>query len=40
MNARVNNLLLADDKFMPEMHLKLPGFIKAFAAHCIKIKKE
>ena len=40
MNARVNNLLLADDKFMPEMHLKLPGFIKAFAAHFIKIKKE
>ena len=26
MNEIVNNLLLADDKFMPEMHLKQPGF--------------
>ena len=25
MNAIVNNLLLAEDKFMPEMHLKEPG---------------
>ena len=40
MNARVNKLLLSGDKFMPEMHLKLPGFIKAFVAHYIKIKKE
>ena len=22
----LNNFLLAGDKFMPEMHLKLPGF--------------
>ena len=26
MNAIVNNLLLARDKFMPEMHLRQPGF--------------
>ena len=34
MNARVG------DKFMLEMHLKLPQFIKVFVAHSIKIKKE
>ena len=27
MNETVNKLLLAGDKFMPEMHLKQPGFI-------------
>ena len=26
MNAIVNKLLLAGDKFMPEMHLRQPGF--------------
>ena len=26
MNEKVNTLLLAGDKFMPEMHLKQPGF--------------
>ena len=26
MNEIVNKLLLAGDKFMPEMHLKQPGF--------------
>ena len=26
MNKRVNKVLLAGDKFMPEMHLKQPGF--------------
>ena len=26
MNDIVNKFLLADDKFMPEMHLKQPGF--------------
>ena len=25
---------------MPEMHLKLRGFMKVFAAHSMKIKKE
>ena len=27
MNETVNKLLLAGDKFMPEMHLKQPGFV-------------
>ena len=27
MNEIVNNFLLAGDKFMPEIHLKQPGFI-------------
>ena len=27
MNEIANKLLLAADKFMPEMHLKQPGFI-------------
>ena len=26
MNKNINNFLLAGDKFMPEMHLKQPGF--------------
>ena len=26
MNEIVNKFLLADDKFIPEMHLKPPGF--------------
>ena len=26
MNEMVNNFLLAGDKFMPEMHLRQPGF--------------
>ena len=26
MNATINKLLLAGDKFIPEMHLKQPGF--------------
>ena len=26
MNAIVNKLLLTGDKFMPEMHLRQPGF--------------
>ena len=40
MKERVNNLLLAGDKFIPEMHLKLPAFMKLFVDHLIKIKKE
>ena len=27
MNEIVNNFLLVGDKFLPEMHLKQPGFI-------------
>ena len=26
MNEIINNFLLVDDNFMPEMHLKQPGF--------------
>ena len=26
MNEKVNKFLLTGDKFMPEMHLKQPGF--------------
>ena len=26
MNAIINKFILAGDKFMPEMHLKQPGF--------------
>ena len=26
MSETINNLLLAGDKFMPEIHLKQPGF--------------
>ena len=29
MNEIVNNFLLAGDKFMPEIHLKQPGFTKS-----------
>ena len=32
MNAIVNKLLLAGDKFMPEMHLRQPGF--TYSACC------
>ena len=39
MNEIVNNFLLAGDKFMPEMHLKQPGFI-VLVDHLLKIKKE
>ena len=31
MNEIVNKFLLVGDKFMPEMHLKQPGFI--YSAH-------
>ena len=40
IHARVKKLLIAGDKFMPEMHLELLGFIKMFVAHSVKIKKE
>ena len=28
MNEIVNKILLVEDKFMPEMHLRKPGFTK------------
>ena len=38
MNKIVNEFLLAGDKFMPEMHLKQPGF--TYSACGAKAKKE
>ena len=40
MNEIVNKLLLAGDKFMPEMHLKQPGFTYSALDHLLKTKKE
>ena len=34
MNEIVNKLLLAGDKFMPEMHLKHPGFTCSACGPC------
>ena len=36
----MNKFLLVRDKFMPEMHLKQPGFIMLLVAHLPKTKKE
>ena len=38
MNEIVNKFLLAGDKFMPEMHLKQPGF--TYSPCLLKIKKK
>ena len=40
MNEIVNKFLSAGDKFMPEMHLKQPGLLRALVNHLIKTKKE
>ena len=41
MNKIVNKFLLVGDKFMPEMHLKQPGFLNMVVlVHLLKIKKE
>ena len=39
MNEMVNKLLLAGDKFMPEMHLKQPGFTYSACGPFAKNKK-
>ena len=43
MNEIVNKFLLAGDKFMPEMHLKQPGFTYSacgpFAKNKVRIQK-
>ena len=36
MNEIVNNFLLVGDKFMPEMHLRKPGFT---CCACVSFKK-
>ena len=39
MNEIVNKFLLAGDKFMPEMHLKQPGFTYSACGSFTKKKK-
>ena len=43
MNKIINKFLLTGDKFMPELHLKQPGFtfgaFGTFTKHCERIKK-
>ena len=43
MNQIINKFLLNGDKFMPELHLKLPGFTYSacgpFAKHRERIQK-
>ena len=39
MNEIVNKVLLVGDKFMPEMHLKQPGFLYSACAPLTKNKK-
>ena len=40
MNEIVNRFLLAGDKFMPEIHLRQPGFTYSACGPLLKIKKE
>ena len=40
MNKIVNKFLLAGNKFMPEMHLKQPGFTYSACGPFTKTKKE
>ena len=40
MNEIVNKFLLADDKFMPEMHLKQPGFTCSVCGRFTKNKEK
>ena len=39
MNEKVNKFLLTGDKFMPEMHLKQPGFTYSVCAQFTKNKE-
>ena len=40
MNEIINKFLLVGDKFMPEMHLKQPGFTYSACGPLQKTKKE
>ena len=40
MNRIVNKFLLEGDKFMPEMHLRQPGFTYMLVDHLLKMNKE
>ena len=39
MNKIVNKFLLADDKFMPEMHLRQPQFVYSACGQLTKNKE-
>ena len=41
MNETVNKCLLAQDEFIPEMHLRQPGFLSIMLMeHLLKTKRE
>ena len=40
MNKIINKVLLAGNKFMPEIHLRQPGFTYNFVERLLKTKKE
>ena len=40
MNETVSKILIAGDKFMPEMHLRQPGFTYSACGPFMKNKKE
>ena len=40
MKEIVNKFLLTGDKYMPEIHLRQPGFTYSALGHIQKIKKE
>ena len=40
MNDIINKFLLVGDKFLPEMHLRQPGFTYSACGPLKKIKKE
>ena len=40
MNETVNKLLLAGDRFMPEMHLRQPDLQLVFVDNLLKANKE
>ena len=40
MNEIVNEFLLVDDKFIPEMHLDSPDLVIVLVVHLLKTKKE
>ena len=39
MNDTINKFLLTGDKFMPEMHLRQPGFTYSACGQCTKSKE-
>ena len=40
MNEKIDKVLLAGDKFMPEMHLRQPGFTYSACAPFTKSKEK